>query len=58
LAAAAAITTAVLLALAGVNPQHAWEQPVLRLADTIVGVIVGVAAAWLSRRVPWSPLRR
>jgi uncharacterized membrane protein YccC len=50
-AAAAAITTAVLLALAGVNPEHAWEQPVLRLADTIVGVVVGVAAAWLSRRV-------
>lgn len=50
-AAAAAIATAVLLALAGVNPQHASEQPVLRLADTIVGVVVGVAAAWLSRRV-------
>jgi uncharacterized membrane protein YccC len=50
-AAAAGITTAVLLALAGVNPQRAWEQPVLRLADTIVGVVVGVAAAWLSRRV-------
>jgi uncharacterized membrane protein YccC len=50
-AAAAAIATAVLIALAGVAPQRAWEQPVLRLVDTIVGVIVGVAAAWLSRRV-------
>jgi uncharacterized membrane protein YccC len=50
-AAAAAIATAVLIALAGVDPQHAAEQPVLRLADTIVGVVVGVAAAWLSRRV-------
>jgi uncharacterized membrane protein YccC len=51
-AAAAAIATAVLIALAGVAPQRAWEQPILRLADTIAGVIVGVAAAWLSRRVP------
>ena len=50
-AATAAITTAVLLALAGVTPQHAWEQPALRLVDTIVGVAVGVGAAWLSRRV-------
>jgi uncharacterized membrane protein YccC len=50
-AATAAITTAVLLALAGVIPQRAWEQPIFRLADTVVGVVVGVAAAWLSRRV-------
>jgi len=50
-AAAAAIATAVLIALAGVNPQHASQQPVLRLADTIVGVVVGVAAAWVSRRI-------
>jgi uncharacterized membrane protein YccC len=50
-AAAAAIATAVLIALAGVAPQRAWEQPILRLADTIAGVVVGVAAAWLSRRV-------
>ncbi|HUA41671.1 MAG TPA: hypothetical protein VMA32_08900 [Streptosporangiaceae bacterium] len=32
-------------------PQRAWEQPILRLADTIAGVVVGVAAAWLSPRV-------
>jgi uncharacterized membrane protein YccC len=49
-AGTAAITTAVLLVLAGVNPQHAWEQPILRLADTAVGVAVGVAAAWLGSR--------
>jgi uncharacterized membrane protein YccC len=54
-AATAAITTAVLLALAGLNPQHAWEQPILRLADTVVGVIVGIAAAWLGRRVLGEP---
>jgi hypothetical protein len=50
-AATAAITTAVLLALAVLSPQHAWQQPPLRLADTVVGVIVGVAAAWVGRQL-------
>jgi uncharacterized membrane protein YccC len=50
-AATAAITTAVLIALAKVTPQHAWQQPILRLADTVIGVVVGVAAAWLVRAV-------
>ncbi len=50
-AATAAITTAVVLVAAAVSPQHAWQQPVLRLADTVVGVAVGVAAAWLGLRV-------
>jgi uncharacterized membrane protein YccC len=54
-AATAAISTAVLIALAAVTPQHAWEQPILRLGDTIVGVIVGVAAAWLARRLIRKP---
>jgi hypothetical protein len=26
-------------------------QPILRLADTVVGVLVGLAAAWLELRV-------
>ncbi len=47
--ATAAITTAVLIALAEVTPQHAWQRPILRLADTVIGVVVGVAAAWLVR---------
>jgi uncharacterized membrane protein YccC len=50
-AATAAITTAVLLALAVLSPHHAWLQPPLRLADTVVGVIIGVAAAWVGRRL-------
>jgi hypothetical protein len=29
----------------------AWQQPILRLADTVVGVVVGVAAAWVGLRV-------
>jgi uncharacterized membrane protein YgaE (UPF0421/DUF939 family) len=46
----AAITTAVVLVVAAVSPQHAW-QPILRLADTVIGVGVGIAAAWLALRV-------
>ena len=53
--ATAAITTAVLLALAMLNPHHAWQQPILPLGDTVVGVIVGVAAAWLGRGLTGQP---
>jgi uncharacterized membrane protein YccC len=51
----AAITTAVLLAIAALDPHHAWLQPILRLADTVVGAIVGVAAAWLAGRLIGRP---
>ena len=45
-AVTAGITTAVILVVAAVSPQHAWQQPILRLADTVVGVAVGAAFAW------------
>ena len=45
-AVTAGITTAVLLVVAAVSPEHAWQQPILRLADTLVGVAVGALAAW------------
>jgi len=54
-AGTAAITTAVLLGLAPLSPHHAWEQPILRLADTVVGAIVGVAGAWLAQRLIGQP---
>ena len=54
-AATAAITTAVLIALAALNPQHAWQQPIFRLGDTVVGVLVGVAAAWVGRKLTGEP---
>lgn len=47
----AAITTAVVMVAAGRSPNQAWEQPILRLADTIVGVAVGFASAWIAVRV-------
>ena len=45
-AVTAGITTAVILVVAAVSPKDAWEQPILRLADTIAGVAVGAIAAW------------
>ena len=42
------ITTAVVMVVAGISPQNAWMQPILRLVDTGVGVGVGIATAWIS----------
>ena len=44
------ITTTVVMVVAAISPRQAWIQPVLRMLDTIVGVSVGVVAAWLSLR--------
>ena len=44
----AAITTAVVMVVAGISPENAWKQPILRLVDTAVGILVGVAAAWIA----------
>jgi hypothetical protein len=43
--ATTAITTAVVMVAATISPHHAWEQPILRLADTAIGVAIGFAAA-------------
>ena len=47
----AGITTAVVLVVAAVSPRKAWQQPILRFADTLIGVSVGIAAAWIDSRV-------
>jgi len=47
----AGISTAVVMVSAALNPQDAWRLPFLRLADTIIGVAVGIAAAWAGLRV-------
>jgi uncharacterized membrane protein YgaE (UPF0421/DUF939 family) len=57
-AVTAAITTAVIIVVTAISPQHAWQQPILRLADTIIGVAVGAIAAWTGtwlKRVPGRP---
>ena len=40
------ITTAVVMVVAAMSPVDAWQQPLLRLVDTIVGIAVGVACKW------------
>ncbi len=42
------ITTAVVMVVTGISPQHAWKQPILRLVDTVVGIGVGMVAARIS----------
>jgi uncharacterized membrane protein YccC len=39
----AGITTVVVMVVAAMSPADAWQQPLLRLADTVVGIAVGVA---------------
>jgi uncharacterized membrane protein YgaE (UPF0421/DUF939 family) len=47
------ITTAVVMVVAAISPDHAWKQPILRLLDTIVGVAVGVAGAFVALKSPY-----
>ena len=46
----AGITTAVIMVVAKLSPHDAWRQLILRLADTAIGVAVGLVAAWLGLR--------
>jgi len=43
-----AITTIVVMVVAVANPAEAWKQPLLRLFDTVVGIVIGVAAKWVA----------
>lgn len=54
------ITTAVVMLVATLNPHDAWEQPILRFFDTLIGVVVGLAAVWVATRLrrPGEPPRR
>jgi Mg2+/Co2+ transporter CorB len=45
-AVTSAITTVVVMVVAELSPHDAWQQPILRLAGTAIGVAAGVAAAW------------
>jgi uncharacterized membrane protein YccC len=44
------ITTAVVMVVAALSPHDAWQQPILRLVDTLVGVGIGTVAATLGLR--------
>jgi uncharacterized membrane protein YgaE (UPF0421/DUF939 family) len=41
------ITTTVVMVVAAISPLNAWQQPVLRLIDTVVGIGIGVAFRWI-----------
>jgi uncharacterized membrane protein YgaE (UPF0421/DUF939 family) len=43
-----AVTTIVVMVVALKNPADAWEQPLLRLFDTVVGVAIGAAGKWIA----------
>jgi uncharacterized membrane protein YccC len=43
-----AVTTAVIMLVAAVDPHDAWRQPLLRLMDTLVGIAVGVSCKWIA----------
>jgi uncharacterized membrane protein YgaE (UPF0421/DUF939 family) len=49
----AGVTTAVVMVVADLSPEP-WQQPILRLVDTMVGIAVGLAAVWAMR----GPLRQ
>ena len=42
------ITTTVIMVVAAIGPHAAWREPILRLVDTAFGVLIGLAAAWIS----------
>jgi len=44
----AAVTTAVVMLVAAIDAQDAWQQPLLRLMDTLIGIAVGVACKWIA----------
>jgi uncharacterized membrane protein YccC len=44
------ITTTVVMVVAALSPHDAWLQPIFRFFDTLVGVAVGVAGAWIGSR--------
>ena len=46
----AGVTTAVVMVVAELSPHDAWQQPILRLADTAIGVAVALLAACLGLR--------
>ena len=43
-----AVTTIVVMIVALQRPVDAWEQPLFRIFDTLVGVAIGAGAKWLS----------
>ena len=43
-----AVTTIVVMVVALQSPEDAWQQPLLRLFDTMVGIAMGVGGKWIA----------
>jgi uncharacterized membrane protein YccC len=43
-----AVTTIVIMAVALQTPEDAWKQPLLRVFDTVVGIVIGMAGKWIA----------
>jgi uncharacterized membrane protein YccC len=43
-----AVTTIVVMVVAVRSPAEAWQQPLLRLFDTVIGVAIGVGGKWIA----------
>ena len=41
------ITITVVMVVAAMSPEDAWHQPLLRLADTVVGIAIGGVCKWI-----------
>ncbi len=50
-AVSAGISSAVVMIASRLSPHDAWQEPILRFIDTVIGVVVGIAAAWVAMRV-------
>ena len=42
------VTTIVIMVVALKTTTNAWEQPLFRLVDTVVGIAMGVAGQWMA----------
>ena len=47
----AGITTAVVMVSAATNPHMAWEEPILRLVDTAIGIAIGLGASFARHQI-------
>jgi hypothetical protein len=42
------LTKAVVMVVAAISPEQAWQQPLLRFVDTIIGIAAGVFCKWVA----------
>ena len=39
------------MVVAAVSPREAWQEPILRVADTAIGIAIGLAAALVGTKL-------